>query len=132
MRLILLDTNVLVSAGIKPDSGPASIVTAALRDEIKLVACPSVVAEYRAVFRYARFARYGFPPLWLEFLIDSALKTPEPSTWPHTLPDPYDAKFLALAEATGAWLVTGNLKHYPPHLRGGVKVIPPAEYAAIL
>ena len=35
---------------------------------------------------------------------------------------------LALAKATGAWLITGNLKHYPEELRAGVQVISPAEY----
>lgn len=132
MRLVLLDTNVLVSAAIKPESTPARLALAALRGEIQLVVCPSVAAEYRAVMHYARFARYGFPPLWLEFLIDAALKAPEPATWPHTLPDADDAKFLALAKATGAWLVTGNLKHYPRAQCDGVKVLTPAEYSLLL
>jgi hypothetical protein len=36
--------------------------------------------------------------------------------------------FLALAHAAGAWLVTGNLKHFPVAVRNGVTVISPAEY----
>jgi hypothetical protein len=36
--------------------------------------------------------------------------------------------FLALAHVSGAWLVTGNLKHFPATLRNGVTVISPAEY----
>jgi predicted nucleic acid-binding protein len=132
MRLALLDTNVLVSVGIKPGSGPARIVTAALRGEIQLVVCPAIAAEYRAVMLYARFARDGFPPFWIEFLIDSALKLPDGIDWPHSLPDPDDAKFLSLAKQTGAWLVTGNLKHYPRDARDGVTILSPAEYAETL
>lgn len=48
------------------------------------------------------------------------------------LPDQDDACFLSLAKTTGAWLVTGNLKHYPVQSRGGVIVRTPAEYVAIL
>jgi hypothetical protein len=33
-----------------------------------------------------------------------------------------------VAHASGAWLVTGNLKHFPAPLRHGVTVLSPAEY----
>jgi uncharacterized protein len=56
-------------------------------------------------------SQYGFPPQWLEFLIESALRFPDGEPWPHALPDPDDARFLSLAYKTGAWLITGNLKH---------------------
>jgi hypothetical protein len=36
--------------------------------------------------------------------------------------------FLALAHASGAWMVTGNLKHFPEKARRGVTVVSPAEY----
>lgn len=36
--------------------------------------------------------------------------------------------FLALAKASGAWLVTGNLKHFPEEARHGVTVAGPGEY----
>jgi len=36
--------------------------------------------------------------------------------------------FLALAHVAGAWLVTGNLKHFPVSVRNGVTAISPAEY----
>jgi hypothetical protein len=90
------------------------------------------VSEYREVVRRATFFRYGFPPLWLEFLIDESLHLPDPEVWPLVGPDPKDLPFLALAHAAGAWLVTGNLKHFPQALRGGVTVLSPAEYLAHL
>jgi len=71
MRLIVLDTNVLVSAGINPDGPPAKIVAdLVLGGKVQTVTSPAVVEEYREVFRRAKFFRFGFPPLWLEFLID--------------------------------------------------------------
>ncbi|MGD0547132.1 MAG: hypothetical protein ABR991_04815 [Terracidiphilus sp.] len=39
---------------------------------------------------------------------------------------------MALALAAGAWLVTGNLKHFPETARKGVRVLSPAGYLAHL
>jgi putative PIN family toxin of toxin-antitoxin system len=133
MRLVVLDTNVIVSAGIKPQGFPARIVHAAIQQaNVQLVVSPTIAAEYRRVSQYSKFARYGFPPLWLEFLIEGALKFPDAAPWPHRLPDPDDACFLSLARATGAWLVTGNLKHYSVEFREKVIVCSPADYVAKL
>jgi putative PIN family toxin of toxin-antitoxin system len=129
MRLALLDTNVIVSAGIKRDGAPGRIITHWVLDGlVQVVTCPSVVAEYLEVARRSKFLAYRFPPPWLERMIRDSLHLPEPELWPYTLPDPKDAMFLALAHASGAWLVTGNLKHFPKKARRGVKVISPAEY----
>lgn len=131
MRLIVLDTNVLVSAGISPNGPPAKIVAGhVLSGMVVAVTCKSVSAEYREVFSRAKFLRYEFPPLWLEFLIEESMQLAEPASWPQTCPDPKDAVFLALAHSAGAWLVTGNLKHFPSRVRGGVRVVSPAEYLA--
>jgi len=70
--------------------------------------------------------------MWLEFLIEGALRFPDGEAWPHPLPDPEDGCFLSPARTTGAWLITGNLKHYPAESRAGVVVQSPSEYAAML
>jgi hypothetical protein len=57
---------------------------------------------------------------------------PEPEPWPYAGPTPKDLPFLSLAHASGGWLVTGNLKHFPAPLRQGVIVLSPAEYLAHL
>ena len=36
--------------------------------------------------------------------------------------------FLALAHVAGAWLVTGNLKHFPEAVRNDVRVLSPGGY----
>jgi len=97
-----------------------------------LVTSPLIVAEYREVVERPKFRRYGFPPLWLEWLIDESLRLQDPEPWPQTMPDPTDLPFLALAHASGAWLVTGNLKHFPENERHGVRVLSPADYLANL
>jgi uncharacterized protein len=133
MRLVVLDTNVIVSAGIKPSGFPAQIVrTAIQKASIQIAVSPSIVAEYWRVSQYSKFAQYDFPPLWLEFLIESALRFPDGEPWSHPLPDPDDGHFLSLAKRTGAWLITGNLKHYPVKSREDIIIHTPAEYVALL
>jgi len=137
MRLIVLDTNVIVSAGVSSAGPPAKIVAdLVLSGAIHIVTSPKVAAEYREVVRRAKFHRYGFPPLWLEYLIEESMRLPDPVSdpvsWPYACPDPKDTPFIALAHAAGAWLVTGNLKHFPKPLRNGVTVVSPAYYLAHL
>jgi len=129
MRLIVLDTNVIVSAGINPAGPPAKIVAdLVLSGKVHIVTSPKVAAEYREVVRRAKFHRYGFPPLWLEYLIEESMRLPDPGSWPSGCPDPKDAPVIALAHAAGAWLVTGNLKHFPEPVRNGVTVVSPDDY----
>ena len=133
MRLIVIDTNVVVSAGIEPRGASARIVMDwVLGGKVRFTTCPQIAGEYREVARRPKFDRYGFPPEWLEILIEESLRLPDPPPWPHALPDPKDAPFLALAHGAGAWLVTGNLKHFPASSRHGVTVLPPTEYLAHL
>lgn len=133
MRLAVLDTNVIVSAGINPDGAPMKLLEDwAFRSRIGIITSPSILDEYYDVVHRRKFAAYDFPPLWLEPLIEASLELPDPEPWPLALPDPKDAPFLALAHAAGAWLVTGNLKHFPERARRGVTVISPAEYLAHL
>jgi putative PIN family toxin of toxin-antitoxin system len=133
MRLVVLDTNVIVSAGLKMGSIPYRLVMDwVLEDKVHLVTCPSIIDEYREVLWRPKFTRHGFPPVWLAQLIDASLQLPDPAPWPHPAPDPKDAPLLVLASAAGAWLVTGNLKHFPESARAGVAVLSPAEYLAHL
>lgn len=133
MRLAVLDTNVIVSAGIQPGGAPAKLLMDwVLEGAVQVVTSQYVVAEYREVVRRPKFHQYGFPPLWLEFLIEESMRLAEPEPWPQPCPDPKDASFLALAHAAGAWLVTGNLKHFPKSIRSGVTVLSPADYLSHL
>ena len=129
MRLAVLDTNVIVSAGIKPKGAPAKLIMDwILEGQVQVVTSPSIVEEYLEVAQRAKFHRYGFPPLWLKFLIEESLSLPDPVGWTHRLPDSKDMPFLSLAYAAGAWLVTGNLRHFPEEVRNGVTVLSPANY----
>jgi putative PIN family toxin of toxin-antitoxin system len=133
VRLVVLDTNIIVSAGIRPEGAPAKLVMDwVLEGQVQLLTSPWIVEEYRAVVERPKFHRFGFPPLWLEFLIEESMRLPNPAHWPYAGPDPKDIPFLALAHSAGAWLVTGNLRHFLEETRGGVTVISPTDYLAYL
>jgi putative PIN family toxin of toxin-antitoxin system len=133
VRLVVLDTNIIVSAGIKPEGAPARLVVDwVLEGLVQVVTSPLIIEEYRAIVERPKFHRIGFPPLWLEFLIEESMRLPDPVKWPHRGPDPKDMLFLALAHDAGAWLVTGNLRHFPDELREGVTVLSPTDYLAHL
>jgi uncharacterized protein len=68
----------------------------------------------------------------LEFLIEESLLLPDPVAWPNPSPEPKDMPFLDLAHEAGAWLVTGNLKHFPEDLRNDDRVLSLADYLAHL
>jgi putative PIN family toxin of toxin-antitoxin system len=133
VRLVVLDTNVIISARVNPNGAPATLLGDwILAAEVQTVTSPAIIREYRDVASRPKFARYGFPPPWLDVLIQESLQLSDAETWPHKLPDPNDLPFLALAHRAGAWLITGNLKHYPAPVCDGVTVISPADYLAYL
>lgn len=129
-RALVLDTNVLVSAALKPESDLARIVERVLLREVPIHVCASIVVEYREVLNRPKFRPKGFPPAWLPRLLQVAFHEAEPASWLIPGPDADDLVFLALAKATGAVLVTGNLGHFPEAIRDGVDVCTPGEYLA--
>jgi len=123
---VVLDTNVLVSGALHLEGAPGLLIQAALRRDLALFTCPSVVDEYWDVLTRPKFARLGCPPPWLAPLLEQAHQlAADPPPWPLPGPDPDDLSFLALAHRTGAALVTGNLADYPERIRQGVQVISP-------
>jgi predicted nucleic acid-binding protein len=131
-RSVVLDTNLLVSAGIHLDGPPGLIVQAILMREVAFFTCPGIVAEYWDVLTRKKFARLEFPPQWFQPLLDEAhQQAADPAPWPLARPDPDDLVFLALANRTGAVLVTGNLADFPETIRAGVQVLGPREYLGL-
>jgi putative PIN family toxin of toxin-antitoxin system len=129
-RALVLDTNVLVSAALKPESDLAQIVERVLLRQVPIYVCPSIVLEYREVLNRPKFRPKGFPPTWLPRVLQVAFHEPEPASWPLDGPDKDDLVFLSLAKASGAVLVSGNLAHYSETILDGVIVLSPVAYLA--
>ena len=128
-RAIVLDTNIIVSAGIQLEGPSHKILELVLDGELLMFACPTVIEEYFEVLARPRFKKYMFPPVWLPSLLECGTLRPEdPAPWPHPGPDTDDLIFLALAKQEGALLVTGNVADYPEPIRDEVIVQTPRQY----
>lgn len=131
MMQAVIDTNVLVSAAIKPSGPPGQIVAAMRRGELLPVISRAVFAEYVDVLTRPRF---GFPREAISDLlgmieeIAPMLEPPQISV--ANLPDPADAPFIALALYARCPVITGNVKHFPAE--AGVVVLTPAGWVATL
>jgi len=129
LRLVVLDTSILVSAGLRAEGLEARVIDLVLEDELILLTCPEIVREYQEVLRRPKFRRFGFPPYWLDNLLKLGHhRTDNPPPWPLPGPDPDDLPFLALAHELDGTLITGNLKDFPPDLRRGTTVLNAREF----
>lgn len=127
----IVDTNVLVSAGLNPDGVPARVVIAAGRGAFVPVVSPAILAEYAEVLSRPRF---GFSPDLIErvlspFQDSAATIDPPPADLP-ALPDPDDRPFISAARAAGCPIITGNARHFPAE--AGVEVLTPTEFIAMI
>ena len=116
MLKVVLDTNVLVSALLKPDSMPELILSLILSGEILLCLSEPISAEYEEVIKRDKFKKLDQRKV-KELLsrLKSQAQWVEPKVHLQvTLADPGDNKFLECADKAGAdFLITGNLRHFP-------------------
>ena len=127
VKQAVIDTNVLVSALIKPSGPPGKIIAAMRRGELLPIISYTVFAEYVQVLTRPRF---GFRNQEIRAILDmieqiSPMLEP-PSISLAGLPDPKDAPFIALARYAGCPVITGNTKHFPAE--AGIVVLTPAEW----
>jgi putative PIN family toxin of toxin-antitoxin system len=113
MTRVVIDTNVIVSAIITPGGPPSQLMTLVLSNKLQACYCSKIMEEYRDVLFRPKF---GFNPRTVMQMLDRIGSSgisinPAPSTI--ALPDEKDRIFYDVAAATGAYLITGNIKHYP-------------------
>ena len=130
---VVYDTNVLVSAALKPGSIPAVLVSLALAQRVHLCVSPPILAEYTAVLHRPKF---GFEAsniaVFLENLTRTALLV-HPTRHLTVASDEADNRFLECAvEANAAFLVTGNLRHFPVATFEDIQILEPARFAHVL
>ncbi len=129
-RRIVIDTGVLVSAAIRPDSVPALAFEKALL-QFELCASEERLGELEQVLLRPKFDKYLPLALRREFVDGyrwhaALIKV---SLLVNDCVDPKDNKFLALAETAGAELIVAS----DPHLTEmrtwrGIPIIPPAAF----
>ena len=112
---VVLDTNILISACWTPDGLESQTVQLALAGTITACVSPAVWAEYRDVLFRDKFASMRSSADALLAKLEACAVQVEPGETVSAASDEDDNRFLECAVAAGAaYLITGNLKHYPP------------------
>ena len=111
--LVVLDTNIIVSALLSPHGKPAYVFNRFINGDFTLCADERIIAEYYAVLSRPKFK---FNPQLIDRII-SFIRTHALIVTPMTLSahfdDESDKKLYEEATTCNATLITGNLKHFP-------------------
>ncbi len=110
MRAVL-DANVLLSALLSRSGPPAQIVARWLAGELELVASELLLTELERALGYDKIrARISAPDAaaYMTLVRERALLASDSPSPARRSPDPGDDYLLALAEAQGAVVVTGD------------------------
>ncbi|MBI4796392.1 MAG: putative toxin-antitoxin system toxin component, PIN family [Deltaproteobacteria bacterium] len=132
---VVLDTNVLVSAFLKPESNPALILS--LFSEGYLTVCLSeeILAEYGEVLKREKFKKLdrGSINKFISQIEKQALMVRPQVSANVVSVDPADNKFLECAlESKADYLITGNAKHFPFKKFRDTQVINPKDFIDLL
>lgn len=114
MTNIVLDTNIFISAALSPKGNPAKIIDLVSdNEEIQVFYTTEIFDEYKKVLAYKRLNI----PIEIQSGIIKKIEgigiLIEPPTSTIPLPDESDRVFYDTAQASGAILITGNIKHFP-------------------
>lgn len=130
LRLVL-DTNIIISAALKPEGLQRTALIIAITRPSRLYTSPAILSEYRNVLaRRELQIRPGIREQLLR-LIRRRGRSIVPRKRLQVTIDPNDNIFLECADAAGAdYLVTGNVRHFPKFWKR-TKVITSREFVSI-
>jgi putative PIN family toxin of toxin-antitoxin system len=130
LRLVI-DTNVLISAAIKPAGLQRTVLLLAITRPARLYVSRPILEEYREVLgRRELRIRKGLRQQVLQ-LIKNHSYTVVPTRRLHVTSDPDDNMFLECADAARAdYLVAGNQKHFPRFWKK-TKIITTREFISL-
>ncbi len=131
LRLVI-DTNILVSAALKPDGLQRTVLVLAITKPARLYVTEAVLAEYQEVLlRPEPEIRRGLRQQILQLVKNRAQLVSSTHTL-HVASDPGDDKFLECADAARAdYLVTGNQRHFPKFWKK-TKVITSRDFLSVV
>ena len=112
---IVLDTNILVSAAWSPGRNAGNILYACFSGKFNVCYDFRILEEYERVLHYPKF---HFSEWEIQAVLDPLIKNgisviPDPVLNVSFERDESDRKFYEVACFCNAFLVTGNLVHYP-------------------
>ena len=131
---VVIDTNVLISALLKANSGPASIVSLWRSGEVELVVSLEVIDEIARVLDYPKIKKRVSSEeaaRFLTLLYTSATIVQSDEKVAAVDADPDDNKFVALALASGAeYIVSGDAHLLDVGTYQDIEILTPAQFIA--
>jgi len=129
---LVLDTNIVVSAALKPAGLQRSVFLVAITRPARFYVSDPILSEYQEVLARPELAiRRGLRQQFMQ-LIRNRSHLVRPFRSIHVAKDPEDNKFLECADSARAdYLVTGNQRHFPKFWKN-TKVITSSEFIAIV
>ncbi len=129
---LLLDTNVLISAALKPEGLQRTVLIFAVTKPAHLYVSSAILTEYHDVLARPELQiRRGIRQEVLQ-LIKRRARSIVPGKRLQVTTDPNDNIFLECADAARAdYLVTGNVRHFPKFWKR-TKVITSREFVSIV
>lgn len=127
LRLVV-DTNIVVSAALKPDGLQRTVLLLAITKPTRLYVSNAILTEYRDMLSRPEFQiRKGLRQQLLD-LIRKRAHLVNPVRAVEVTNDPDDNMFVECADAARAdYLVTGNLGHFPRFWKN-TKVVASREF----
>jgi putative PIN family toxin of toxin-antitoxin system len=127
LRLVV-DTNVLISAALKPESLQRTVIIIAITKPARLYVSQPVLEEYAQVLARPEFRiRKGMRQQLFQLIRNRAVVV-SPRIHLSDAGDPDDDKFIEGADAARAdYLITGNRRHFPRYWKS-TKVVTPREF----
>ena len=131
LRLVI-DTNVVVSAALKPEGLQPTVVLLAMAKPARWYVSEAIVAEYALVLARPELKiRRGLRQQLLQ-LIKNRVHVVAPSHLAQVTSDPADNIFVECADAARAdYLVTGNQRHFPKFWKN-TKIISSSEFLSVI
>jgi putative PIN family toxin of toxin-antitoxin system len=133
MVKLVVDTNLVVSALLKPQSNPALVISLILRGDCSLCLTKDIMTEYAEVLAREKFQRLDRPKVneLLSKLKKLALWIEPKVSLHEVVQDPADNALLECAlEAKAEFLITGNIHHFPFKKYRQTLIVTPAEFMA--
>jgi putative PIN family toxin of toxin-antitoxin system len=130
LRLVI-DTNVLVSAALKPAGLQRTVFLIAISKPARLYVSHPILEEYNEVLARPELRIRKSLRLQLLQLIKNHSQTVVPTRQLEATTDPDDSIFLECADAARAdYLVTGNQRRFPRFWKK-TKVVTPREFVSL-
>jgi putative PIN family toxin of toxin-antitoxin system len=131
LRLVI-DTNVVVSAALKPEGLERTVLLLAMTKSVRWYVSEVIVAEYALVLARPELKIRRSSRQQLLQLIKNHARVVVPSRMAQITSDPDDNIFVECADAAHAdYLVTGNQRHFPKFWKN-TKIISSTEFLSVI